>query len=105
MISSLCFTTLVVALKVSGATVCTQSVNVGVDITQVSNLASSKARSNWEWGTQAQTLLELSDPHLSVFSDIAFPNSGIPKQATAGTTYAKRYIKTSGSTLTAAGGT
>ncbi|KAH7350428.1 hypothetical protein BKA66DRAFT_516399 [Pyrenochaeta sp. MPI-SDFR-AT-0127] len=90
-------------LQAHGATVCTRSINIGFDVNQVSNLASSRAKSNWEWGTYAQTLLELQDPFVSVFSDTAFPNGGIPKQTTAGTTYAKRYIRTSGNTLTAAG--
>jgi hypothetical protein len=91
-------------LGVLSATVCNRDISIGFNVKQVSELASFKAKRNWKWGTQAQTLLELSDPFVSVFSDTAFPNGGIPKQATAGTTYAKRFIKTSGNTLTAAGG-
>ncbi|KAF9693203.1 hypothetical protein EKO04_008616 [Ascochyta lentis] len=90
-------------LVVSGATVCMRNIEIGYNINQVSDLAASKAKSNWEWGTQAQALLEWRDPTISVFSDNAFPGGNIPKQSTAGTTYAKRYIKTSGNTLTAAG--
>ncbi|KAF2824786.1 hypothetical protein CC86DRAFT_419988 [Ophiobolus disseminans] len=89
---------------VLGAPVCSREIDIGFNVNQVSNLASSKAKSNWEWGTQAQALLELSDPFVSVFSNGAFPNGAIPKQATAGTTYAKQYIKTDRNTLTAAGG-
>jgi hypothetical protein len=89
---------------VCGATVCTRNINIGFNVGRVADLATSRAKSNWEWGTQAQALLELNDPTLSVFSEIAFPEGNIPKQATVGTTYAKKYIKTSGNTLTAAGG-
>ncbi|KAJ4355270.1 hypothetical protein N0V95_003100 [Ascochyta clinopodiicola] len=92
-----------ITLVASGATVCTRNINIGYNVNQVSDLASSKAKANWEWGTQAQALLELQDPTISVFSDTAFPSGNIPKQSTGSTTYAKRYIKTSGNTLTAAG--
>lgn len=96
---------LIYALQTSAVSVCTRKIDIGYDVSQVSDLASSRAKSNWEWGTQAQALLELQDPDVSVFADNAFPNGKIPKQSTAATAYAQRYIKTSGNTLTAAGGT
>ncbi|KAH7070668.1 glycosyl hydrolase family 88-domain-containing protein [Paraphoma chrysanthemicola] len=89
------------SLGVQSATVCNNAINIGFNVQQVSGLASSGSRASWETGTQSQTLLELSDPYVSVFSDTAFPNGNIPKQATAGSTYAKRFIQTSGNTLAA----
>ncbi|KAF2032371.1 hypothetical protein EK21DRAFT_99014 [Setomelanomma holmii] len=69
-------------LRAPGATVCVRDVNIGFDV--------------------KIALLELSDPLVSVFCDTAFPNGDIPKQATAATTYVKRYIKTGSDTLTVA---
>lgn len=86
------------------ANVCTIPVNVGYDVNTVSQLATSTAQANWEWGTQAEALLELSDPDVSVFSITAFPYGKIPNVSTVGTTYAKKHILTTGNTLTAAGG-
>lgn len=91
-------------VAVSGATVCTQSISIGYDVNKVSGAATSAAVSNWEWGTQAEALLELDNPTISVFSNTAFPGGHIPKQSTVGTTYAKPHIRTSGNILTAAGG-
>ena len=92
------------AVEAFTASVCKQSVDIGYDVSRVSGLATSLAKSNWEWGTQAQALLELSDPDVSVFSDTAFPGGKIPNKKTAATDYAKGKIKTTGNTLTAAGG-
>lgn len=83
--------------------VCTTTVDIGFSPTAVQAIATSKAKSNWEWGTNAQALLELYDPDVSVYSDNAFPGVKIPKETTA-TTYAKGKIVTSGNTLTAKGG-
>lgn len=98
------FSLCILVLEAHAATVCTRKINIGFDVNAVLDLATSKAKANWEWGTQAQTLLELQDPFISVFSNTAFPGGDVPRQSTTGTTYAKRYIKTTGSTLTGAGG-
>lgn len=90
--------------QIVGANVCTALVNIGYDVNAVSKLATSAAQANWEWGTQAEALLELSNPDVSVFSATAFPNGKIPNVSTVGTTYAKKHILTTGDTLTAAGG-
>lgn len=84
--------------------VCTSTVDIGYSPTAVQAIASSKAKSNWEWGTTAQALLELYDPDVSVYSDNAFPGGKIPNKKTTATTYAKGKIVTSGNTLTAKGG-
>lgn len=42
------------------------AINMGYDVNRVSDIAASKATSNWEWGTHAQALLELHDPDISV---------------------------------------
>ena len=78
--------------------------DIGYDVTKVSELASTLSESNWEWGTQAQTLLELHDPDIAVFSEAAFPQDKIPNRETSSTDYARSKISTSGSTLTPAGG-
>lgn len=84
--------------------VCTSTVNIGFSPTVVQAIATSKAKSNWEWGKNAQALLELHDPDVSVYSDNAFPDGKIPSKKTTATTYAKGKIVTSGNTLTAKGG-
>jgi hypothetical protein len=85
--------------------VCNTAINIGYDVNRVSELSSSKAKSNWEWGTHAQALLELHDPNISVFSENAFPGGKIPNARTAATDYARPKIRTTGNTLTQAGGT
>lgn len=84
--------------------VCTSTVNIGFSPAVVQAIATSKAKSNWEWGTNAQALLELHDPDVSVYSDSAFPDGKIPSKKTTATTYARDKIVTSGNTLTAKGG-
>lgn len=64
-------------LAVSGATVCTEH----------------------EYRLQRQPGFRPGD----LFSDTAFSSGGVIKRPTAGSTYAERYIKISGNTLTAAG--
>ncbi|KAJ0107099.1 hypothetical protein J7T55_014627 [Diaporthe amygdali] len=86
-----------------GQSVCTSTVNIGFSPTAVQAIATSKAKSNWEWGTNSQALLELYDPDLSVYSDNAFPGGNIPDRKTTATIYAKGKIVTSGNTLTAKG--
>ncbi|KAG7284284.1 hypothetical protein NEMBOFW57_010651 [Staphylotrichum longicolle] len=76
---------------------------MGYDVNRVLDLAASNAKSNWEWGTHAQALLELRDPDISVFSKSAFPGGKIPNARTAATDYARPKIRTSGNTLTQAG--
>jgi hypothetical protein len=78
--------------------------NIGYDVTKVAELASSLSKSNWEWGTAAEALLELHDPDIAVFSTTAFPEDKIPKKETSATDYARSKISTDGNTLTAAGG-
>lgn len=92
------------AADVLSQSVCTSTVDIGYSPTAVQAIATSKAKSNWEWGTNAQTLLELYDPDVSVYSDNAFPGGKIPNKKTTATTYAKGKIVTSGNTLTAKGG-
>lgn len=92
------------AANVLGQSVCTSTVNIGFSPTAVQAIATSKAKSNWEWGTNAQALLELYDPDVSVYSDNAFPGGKIPNKKTTATTYAKGKIVTSGNTLTVKGG-
>lgn len=84
--------------------VCTSTVDIGFSPTVVQAIATSKAKSNWEWGTNAEALLELYDPDVSVYSDNAFPGGKIPNKKTTATTYPKSKIVTSGNTLTAKGG-
>lgn len=92
------------AANVLSQSVCTSTVDIGFSPTVVQAIATSKAKSNWEWGTNAQALLELYDPDISVYSDNAFPGGKIPNKKTAATIYAKSKIVTSGNTLTAKGG-
>ncbi|KAK2761675.1 hypothetical protein FQN54_001503 [Arachnomyces sp. PD_36] len=77
--------------------------DVGYDVAKVSELASTLSEKNWEWGTQAQALLELHDPDVAVFSSAAFPQDKIPKRETSATDYARSKISTDGNTLTPAG--
>jgi hypothetical protein len=84
--------------------VCNTAIDIGYDVKRVSDLSASKAKSNWEWGTHAEALLELHDPNISVFSENAFPGGKIPNARTAATDYARPKITTSGNTLTRAGG-
>ena len=95
-----------VSLSICGlaTSVCNTVINIGYDVNKVSGLSTSKAKSNWEWGTHAQALLELYDPQISVFSENAFPGGRIPNARTAATDYARPKIRTSGNTLTQAGG-
>ncbi|KAK4099104.1 Six-hairpin glycosidase [Parathielavia hyrcaniae] len=83
--------------------VCHTSINIGYDVNRVSGLSGSRSKSNWEWGTHAQALLELHDPNISVFNTNAFPGGQIPNKRTAATDYARSKITTSGNTLTRAG--
>ena len=94
-----------VSLSICGLamSVCNTSINIGYNVNRVSDLA-SRAKSNWEWGTHTQALLELYDPQISVYSENAFPGGKIPNARTAATDYARPKIRTSGKTLTAAGG-
>lgn len=92
------------AADVLSQSVCTTTVDIGFSPSAVQAIATSKAKSNWEWGTSAQALLELYDPDVSVYSDNAFPGGKIPNKETTATTYAKGKIVTSGNTLTAKGG-
>lgn len=98
-------TSSILAAGALGQSVCTSTVNIGFSPTAVQAIATSKAKSNWEWGTNSQALLELYDPDLSVYSDNAFPGGNIPDRKTTATIYAKGKIVTSGNTLTAKGGT
>ncbi|KAL2288370.1 hypothetical protein FJTKL_03769 [Diaporthe vaccinii] len=91
------------AADVLSQSVYTTTVDIGFSPTAVQAIATSKAKSNWEWGTNTQALLELYDPDVSVYSDNAFPGVKIPKKETTATTYAKGKIVTSGNTLTAKG--
>ena len=95
-----------VSLSICGlaTSVCNTAINIGYNVNRVSDLSTSKAKSNWEWGTHAQALLELYDPQISVFSENAFPGGKIPNARTAATDYARPKIRTSGNTLTQAGG-
>lgn len=92
------------AANVLSQSVCTSTFDIGFNPTAVQAIATSKAKSNWEWGTNAEALLELYDPDVSVYSDNAFPGGKIPDKKTTATTYAKGKILTSGDTLTAKGG-
>lgn len=100
------FARVLVALSVCSLAMsaCNTSINMGYDVNRVLDLATSKAKSNWEWGTHAQALLELHDPDISVFSKTAFPGGKIRNARTAATDYARSKIRTSGNTLTQAGG-
>ena len=98
------FILLTLLFQAFAAPVCTRPINIGYNVEKASGLATSLAKSNWEWGTQSEALLELSDPDISVFSDTAFAGGKIPDRVTASTTYAKQYIKITGNTLTAVGG-
>lgn len=94
-----------VSLSICGlvTSVCNTFMNIGYNVNRVSDLASA-AKSNWEWGTHAQALLELHDPQICVYSVNAFPGGKIPNARTAATDFARPKIRTSGNTLTAAGG-
>lgn len=70
------------AVNVLSQSVCTSTVDIGFSPTVVQAIATSKAKSNWEWGTNAQALLELYDPDVSVN---AFPGGKIPKKKTTAT--------------------
>lgn len=77
--------------------------DIGYDVESVLENAMS-APNNWEWGTLAQTLLELRDPDIAVFSESAFPDDSIPNRQTESTDYARGKISTDGNTLTPVGG-
>jgi hypothetical protein len=55
-----------------------EEVNSGFDVFTAAQVMIDKASHSWEWGTNAEALLQLYDPQLSVFSSNPFPNGKIP---------------------------
>jgi len=64
----------------------------GFDIAHVATVAMQLPSHSWEFGTAAEALLELFDPHLSVFSPTAFPVLTVSKECVESLEYAASHI-------------
>jgi hypothetical protein len=64
----------------------------GFDITLVASVAKALPSHSWEFGTSSEALLELYDPHLSVFGPAAFPVQTVPKECIESLQYAASKI-------------
>ncbi|KAJ7122819.1 hypothetical protein C8R44DRAFT_784628 [Mycena epipterygia] len=64
----------------------------GFDIARVASVAKALPSHSWEFGTASEALLELYDPHLSVFGSAVFPVPTIPKECVESLEYAASKI-------------
>ncbi|KAG6831117.1 hypothetical protein H0H87_006142 [Tephrocybe sp. NHM501043] len=68
-------------------------VSPGFDIQKVTTLAQSLPSHSWEFGTASQALLELYNPHLSVFDSSPFPVPTVKKKDVKALAYAASKIE------------
>lgn len=64
----------------------------GFDIAHVASVAKALPSHSWEFGTASEALLELYNPHLSVFGSAPFPVPTIPKECVESLEYAASKI-------------
>ncbi|KAF8872499.1 hypothetical protein BD779DRAFT_1679667 [Infundibulicybe gibba] len=64
----------------------------GFDVAKVASLAESTPSHSWEYGTAAQALLELYNPHISVFGAKPFPLPSLDKKDIKAMAYAAQKI-------------
>ncbi|KAG6815337.1 hypothetical protein H0H87_002807 [Tephrocybe sp. NHM501043] len=67
-------------------------VSPGFDIQNVTHLAQLLPSHSWEYGTAAEALLELYNPHLSIFGSSPFPVPTVQKNDTTALAYAASKI-------------
>ncbi|KAJ6567249.1 hypothetical protein DFH09DRAFT_918766 [Mycena vulgaris] len=79
-------------LAICNATVNPFPFSPGFDIAHVASVATALPSHSWEFGTASEALLELYDPHLSVFGPTAFPVRTIPKECVQSLEYAASKI-------------
>lgn len=77
------------------------AVSPGYDVDLVATVAQEISSHSWEFGTCAETLLELYNPGYSVFSPQAFPNDAVPfpPATIQSLAYAKPHIRLNNDTL------
>ncbi|KAF7325661.1 hypothetical protein MKEN_00416000 [Mycena kentingensis (nom. inval.)] len=66
--------------------------NPGFDISAAASIAASLSTHNWEYGTCAESLLELHNPTYSVFGPSPFPVPALDVSSTPSLAYAQKYI-------------
>ncbi|KAJ7688355.1 family 88 glycosyl hydrolase [Mycena rosella] len=79
-------------LAVCNATVNPFPFSPGFDIARVVSVAKTLPSHSWEFGTASEALLELYDPHLSVFGPSPFPVQTVPKECIESLEYAASKI-------------
>ncbi|KAF2161649.1 hypothetical protein M409DRAFT_28044 [Zasmidium cellare ATCC 36951] len=86
---------------------CCDKHNIGYNPILAANQAKRLSTHSWEYGTTAEALLELYNPHLSVFSRTAFPNNHLPipdPDTIESLRYARQHIRLNSPTLIDGGG-